>query len=178
MRLSLVPDDIIGGLYPMVSLEKYRMQKKKLKDHKKNHESGQDDNDLAMTPPSVNKISNNFRTSAVPQNSPGQPRKSQNGSNTIEDLNKKMTKTAVSSKGNLGMRSDAVEDNNSDDEMQVEASETASSKMTSRLPKSSSNDGEDAILRQLLPKNRRVTSGRRTASASGGVRKISGTIKK
>lgn len=178
MRLSLVPDDIIGGLYPMVSLEKYRTQKKKLKDHKKNHESGQDDNDLAMTPPSVTKISNNFRTSAVPQNSPGQPRKSQNGSNTIEDLNKKMTKTAVSSKGNLGMRSNAVEDNNSDDEMQVEASETTSSKMASRLPKSSSNDEEDAILRQLLPKNRRVTSGRRTASASGGVRKISGTIKK
>lgn len=183
MRLSLVPADIIGGLYPMVSVEKYRVQKKRLKDQKRSQELGQDDNDpadLAMTPPSATNNTNNFRLSAVPQHSPGQPRKSQNGGNTIEDLNKKMTNTGVSTKGSLRVRPSEIEDNNSDDEMQIEASDVASSKATSKLPKSSSNDAGDdsAILRQLLPKNRRVASGRRSASASGGVRKISGTSKK
>lgn len=180
MRLSLVPDDIIGGLYPLVSAEKYRLQKKKLKDQKRSHGPAQDDNDmadLAMTPPSVKKISNSFQSAAVPQNSPGQPRKGQNGSNTIEDLNKKLTKTKVSG---FGTRPNGVVDNNSDDDMQAEGSESTGHKISHKMNKSVQNeeDGDDALLRQLLPKNRRITSGRRTASASGGVRKVSGTSKK
>lgn len=183
MKLSLVPDDIIGGLYPLISIEKYRAQKKKLKDHKKSQGSGQDDNemvDLAMTPPSVKKSSNNFRSLAVPQNSPGQPRKGQNGSNTIEDLNNKMTKTSVNSTA-FPARSEAMVDNNSDNEMQSENIEINTSKKVGHKANDSLlNDSADsgAILRQLLPKNRRIASGRRITSASGGVRKISGTSKK
>ncbi|QLQ78441.1 hypothetical protein HG537_0A06880 [Torulaspora globosa] len=184
MKLSLVPDDIIGGLYPLISVEKYRAQKKKLKDHKKSQGSGQDDNemvDLAMTPPSVKKSSNNFRSLAVPQNSPGQPRKGQNGSNTIEDLNNKMTKTSVNHTVAFPGHSDAMVDNNSDNEMQSEnieinASKKAGHKASEPLLNDSTDSG--AILRQLLPKNRRIASGRRITSASGGVRKISGTSKK
>lgn len=184
MRLSLVPDQVIGGLYPLISAEKYRMQKKKLKDHKKNQGSVIDDNemaDLAMTPPSVKKNANNFRSLAVPQNSPGQPRKGQNGSHTIEDLNKKMTKTSVSTNTGLSAHSNAMVDNNSDDEMQAENTEVnIGKKGAQKISEQSTNSSEsnDAILRQLLPKNRRITSGRRITSASGGVRKISGTTKK
>lgn len=187
MRLSLAPDDVIGGLYPLISLDKYRLQKKRLKDQKRSKGSGQDDNDigdLAMTPPSVQKTLNNFHTSAVPQHSPGQPRKGQNGTNTIEDINDKTSKKSTKINHNPvksnGLHSLAVDNNSDDESMQADESDTTVNKIPTRADKSTQNgdESDSAILRQLLPKNRRITSGRRTASATGGVRKISGTGKK
>ncbi|CCF55530.1 hypothetical protein KAFR_0A00920 [Kazachstania africana CBS 2517] len=164
-RVSLIPSDTIGGLYPLVSLDTYRIQRKKLKG-----ESGKKDSenlrDLNMTPSRTNKYtneSNQYQSSAVPQNSPGQPRKTFNGANTIEDL------PSSKSTNNENMNID----NNSDDEA-MQNDDIAGGKLTDvRTDVKSQN--ESVILRQLLPKNKRVASGRRTASSSGGVRKMSGT---
>lgn len=195
MRLSLVPDDIINGLYPLVGLEQYRSQKRKLKDEKRNKDAS-DIGDLAMTPPSFKKNTHQFQVSAVPQNSPGQPRKGRGGTNTIEDINKrnKDTISTNSSKNNMynsknndvkeanGFSSKAAIDNNSDEElMKGDDSDLSDNRLSRRTEKSIQNteDDNETILKQLLPKNRRITSGRRTASSSGsGVRKISGTYKK
>lgn len=179
MRLSLVSNELIGNLYPLVSLDKYRTQKKRLKDERRHRfYRDVDENelkDLAMTPPSPKKISTNFEAAAVPQNSPGQPRKGHNGNNTIEDFQRAKAKR-------LGIRhAQAIADNNSDDDlMQQDDTASASSKVLNDIDKSAQYDDgdEDALLRQLLPKNKRINSGRRTASATGGVRKISGTSKK
>lgn len=182
MRLSLVPNDLIGNLYPLVGFDKYRSQKKRLKDERRHKiyrgETAAEENelkDLAMTPSSPKKAPTNFEAAAVPQHSPGQPRKGQNGSNTIEEIQKAKAKR-------LGIRhSQAIADNNSDDDMmQQDDTTSANSKALNDVEKSAQfEDGdEDALLRQLLPKNKRISSGRRTASATGGVRKISGTSKK
>ncbi|GAV55393.1 hypothetical protein ZYGR_0AV00240 [Zygosaccharomyces rouxii] len=179
MRLSLVPNDLIGNLYPLVSFDKYRSQKKRLKDERRHKiYRDVDENelkDLAMTPPSPKKVPSNFGAAAVPQHSPGQPRKGQNGSNTIEEIQRAKAKR-------LGSRNaQAIADNNSDDDMmQQDDTTSANSKVLNNADKSAQfEDGdEDALLRQLLPKNKRISSGRRTASATGGVRKISGTSKK
>lgn len=194
MRLSLAPDDVINGLYPLINLEKYRLQKKKLKDQKRSKEEN-DMADLAMTPPIFKKNVHHFQSSAVPQNSPGQPRKGQNGTNTIEDINNRK-KDAFDAGSKIGinnvkhgnakkendLRSNGIMDNNSDEElMKGDDSDTSETRLPSRMEKSIQNadDDNDVILRQLLPKNRRITSGRRTTSSTGGgVRKISGTYKK
>ncbi|QHS73059.1 phosphoprotein phosphatase CDC14 [Saccharomyces paradoxus] len=209
-RISLKPSEAIGGLYPLISLEEYRLQKKKLKDDKRvtqNNIEG-DLRDLTMTPPSngrgapsvrnssqpstANNGSNSFKSSAVPQTSPGQPRKGQNGSNTIEDINNNHNPTSHAN------RKVVIESNNSDDESMQDTnsisnhypkalrkrndiSSASSSRMEDNETSAMSNinnAADDTILRQLLPKNRRVTSGRRTTSAAGGIRKISGSIKK
>lgn len=209
-RISLKPSEAIGGLYPLISLEEYRLQKKKLKDDKRvtqNNIEG-DLRDLTMTPPSnghgvssvrnssqpstANNGSNSFKSSAVPQTSPGQPRKGQNGSNTIEDINNNHNPTSHAN------RKVVIESNNSDDESMQDTnsisnhypkalrkrndiSSASSSRMEDNETSATSNinnAADDTILRQLLPKNRRVTSGRRTTSAAGGIRKISGSIKK
>lgn len=173
MKLSLEQSEVIGGLFPLVSLDEYRTQKKKLRDGKKiiTHFENDDSEmrDLAMTPPSE-KVKNGarlptgrvaFQTSAVPQTSPGQPRKGENGSNTIEDINKrtKAVESAFSNNDNtnrdIQSSRDMDDSNNSDEEMV---------------------QGDNVVLRQLLPKNKRIASGRRATSA--GVRKISGTTKK
>lgn len=163
-RLSLLPSDIIGGLYPLISTEEYRLQKKKLKEGKKDGNI----RDLNMTPqkeksPEFN-VGNEFGSVAVPQNSPGQPRKGQNGANTIEDIDKNKTDT---------QNSNMVIDNNSDDDMmQNEQPTRKRDKLTTN------NENDDAVLRQIVPRNRRAVSGRRTTSAAGGVRKMSGTVKR
>lgn len=183
MRLSLVPNDLIGNLYPLVSLDKYRAQKKRLKDEKRHRMYREVDEselrDLAMTPPSPKKTgragTTNFEAAAVPQNSPGQPRKGQNGSNTIEEI------TKVKGKRLDARHAHVIADNNSDDDMmQQDDTGSAGSKMLNEMEKSAQYEGgdDDALLRQLLPKNKRINSGRRTASATGGIRKVSGTSKK
>ncbi|CDH12276.1 probable Tyrosine-protein phosphatase CDC14 [Zygosaccharomyces bailii ISA1307] len=228
MRLSLVPNDLIGNLYPLVSLDKYRAQKKRLKDEKRHRMYREVDEselrdlamtppspkktgragatnfeaaakklkdekrhrmyrevdeselrDLAMTPPSPKKTgragATNFEAAAVPQNSPGQPRKGQNGSNTIEEITKAKGKRLDARHARV------IADNNSDDDMmQQDDTGSAGSKMLNEMEKSVQYEGgdDDALLRQLLPKNKRINSGRRTASATGGIRKVSGTSKK
>ncbi|EDO15689.1 hypothetical protein Kpol_1008p28 [Vanderwaltozyma polyspora DSM 70294] len=170
MKLSLDSSEIIGDLYPLVSLEEYRIQKKRLREGKKipsnfEHEDSEM-RDLAMTPPSERRKSvqqmaltgSGFQTAAVPQTSPGQPRKGQNGSNTIEDINKQNSKSAgyTNEKNRDTQNSTSINDtNNSDEEMM---------------------QSDDIVLKQLLPRNRRIISGKRAVSA--GVRKISGTTKK
>ncbi|CAI4439802.1 AMM_1a_G0017130.mRNA.1.CDS.1 [Saccharomyces cerevisiae] len=208
-RISLKPSEAIGGLYPLISLEEYRLQKKKLKDDKRVAQNNIEGElrDLTMTPPSnghgalsarnssqpstANNGSNSFKSSAVPQTSPGQPRKGQNGSNTIEDINNNRNPTSHAN------RKVVIESNNSDDESMQDTNGTSnhypkvsrkkndissasSSRMEDNEPSATNinNAADDTILRQLLPKNRRVTSGRRTTSAAGGIRKISGSIKK
>lgn len=192
-RLSLEPSDIIGGLYPLINIDEYRIQKKKLKDGNKKNDTG-----LNLLTPARNKIGstleeserNRFDSLAVPQTSPGQPRKGQNGNNTIEDLQRKPrddNKTVMNnSNGNL------IINNNSDDEdddmMQTDESKylkvnnkginSTENGSNNRSPLNQSNEADDAVLRQLLPKNRRVMSGRRIASSAGGVRKMSGTTKR
>ncbi|CAI4061076.1 phosphoprotein phosphatase CDC14 SKDI_06G0950 [Saccharomyces kudriavzevii IFO 1802] len=210
-RISLKPSEAIGGLYPLISLEEYRSQKKKLKDDKRvaqNNNIEGDLRDLTMTPPSnshgaistrsssqpsaTNNGTSSFKNSAVPQTSPGQPRKGQNGANTVEDINNGSNPTS------LVNRKVVIESNNSDDESMQDTNSISNhyskiSRKRNDIPSASSSRMEDnetstanninsaaddTILRQLLPKGRRVTSGRRTTSAAGGIRKISGSIKK
>lgn len=177
MRLSLESSKLIGNLYPLISVEEYRQQKKKIKDGKK---------DTSLLTPSRNKINppeeeqeNAYNIVAVPQHSPGQPRKGKNGTNTIEEIQKNKDTSS----------SNMIVDNNSDDEelSQNEEFRDSNKIINNRLKKLNTNDNanniidpetDDAVLKQLLPKNRRVLSGRRIASSTGGVRKMSGTVKR
>lgn len=174
MRLSNAPSDVIGGLYPMVTVEEYKLQRKQKKKVSKrlDHDGDYTIEDHTMTPPSVKKPI--VFTSAVPQESPGQPRKGQDGTNTIEDINSRKQKN----------KSATVACNNSSDDesMQTDTSRnSAKGNLSSRKSHNGNNTvGDEVVLKQLLPKNRRVTSsgnGRRSASGAG-IRKISGTAKR
>ncbi|KAL3236636.1 phosphoprotein phosphatase CDC14 [Nakaseomyces bracarensis] len=190
MRLSLKPSELIGDLYPLVNLEEYRNQKKKLKEGKRlvdgvNRGNSNDElRDIEMTPARAakygrspeDKVSSTVFKTAVPQHSPGQPRKGQNGTNTIEQISK--NSKASTSRGisnNTSTGSNMVIDNNSDDDSMSSNYQNANS--VSRLARQNTGSDDDEVLKQLLPKNRRVTSGRRTTSAAG-VRKVSGTTKR
>lgn len=185
-RLSLEPSDIIGGLYPLLSVEEYRLQKKKLKIGNKKSDDG-----LDLLTPGRHKIStalensdrDRFNSIAVPQNSPGQPRKGHNGNNTIENLSNSKRDTA--NEHHDGNNNITTIDNNSEDDdddmMQTDESKYLKiniNKSSNRPSTTQSTASDDAILRQLLPKNRRAVSGRRIASSAGGVRKMSGTTKR
>ena len=160
MRLSQEPSDVIGGLYPLITLEEYKIQKKK---KKVAYESEYTQDDHTMTPPSVSRKTMGFQkstTTTVPQQSPGQPRKG-HGGNTIEDINKKENQGAGK-----------IADNNSDldDSMNTENSMKTSPSDTRPINSSLVEDAD--ALKQVLPKNRRLVSsnGKRTTS---GVRKVS-----
>lgn len=169
MRLSQEPSKLIGGLYPLVTLDQYKIQKKNKKNKLDNEgDYSVDFNDHTMTPPEKIRSSKFHAHSAVPQQSPGQPRKGQDG-NTIEDIRKSAFYN---------------DDNNSDnDESMVTDTSNVNTKS---LPKSTknSNSGEnenvsiddEVALKQGLPKNRRLASSSGKRSTSGaGIRKISGT---
>ncbi|SCV04958.1 LANO_0G15192g1_1 [Lachancea nothofagi CBS 11611] len=164
MRLGLEPSEVVGDLFPLVSIDEYRRQKKTRKSIKKHADHNVSDytvDDHTITPPGSAQKRQLQTTAAVPQNSPGQPRKGQNGSNRVENI-KDLKETPV--------------ENNSDDEsMQVDSSQGSA---TRRGGPTSAED--DAVLRQLLPKNKRaVSSGTGRRSASGpGIRKVSGTVKR
>ena len=160
MRLSQEPSDAIGGLYPLITVEEYKLQKRK---KKAVYEADYTQDDHTMTPPSAAKKTIVFQKNshaAVPQQSPGQPRKGQDG-NTIEDINKKENQTV-----------NKISDNNSDldDSMNAENSVKNTSNDARQIDNSSMEDAN--ALKQVLPKNRRLASsnGKRTTS---GVRKIS-----
>ncbi|CCK71940.1 phosphoprotein phosphatase CDC14 KNAG_0I01530 [Huiozyma naganishii CBS 8797] len=175
MRLSLQQSDLIGGLFPLVPVEQYRLQKKKLKDGRKEWQNGRD----VTTTPGQSKLSDSvmpssaFSSVAVPQHSPGQPRKGQNGSNTIEDIAKVKNIDAKENNANV-----AVDNNSDEDMMQTDESSNGriNNKGSQTIP-TNGNGKDDALLKQLLPKNRRAMSGRRLPSSAGGVRKMSGTKK-
>lgn len=166
MKLSSEPSDVIGGLFPLVTLEEYKAQKKNKKSSKKllDRDGDYTLDEHTVTPPDTIEKRHFHSNVAVPQNSPGQPRKGHNGTNTIENINKE---SKVKSFDN--------NNNNSDDEsMQIDSSQSNAK----RRGHTSTEDSE--VLKQLLPKNKRVTSsgaGRRSASGAG-VRKISGTVKR
>ncbi|CCK73574.1 uncharacterized protein NDAI_0G05910 [Naumovozyma dairenensis CBS 421] len=165
MRLSLEPSDLIGGLYPLVSLEEYHSQKRKLRDHsnKENEHNDSDVNDdlrdLVITPRKTKHAAKEkkFYSVAVPQNSPGQPRKGHNGSNTIEDINnsKKIHINNKSSPIKSSQIKSLIVDNNSDNEEGDDANHPRN-----RSTKTVQNDDDDEeeeeddddILRRLLPK--------------------------
>ncbi|CDK28503.1 unnamed protein product [Kuraishia capsulata CBS 1993] len=70
MVIDNIPDDSIGGLYPLVPYDEYRARKKKLFDH--------ENDSLLVTPVRRRKISGQIKAAAskaVPMESPGQPRK-------------------------------------------------------------------------------------------------------
>ncbi|KAM3160071.1 Protein-tyrosine-phosphatase [Lachancea thermotolerans] len=164
MRLSLEPSEVIGDLFPLVTLEEYRRQKRSKRSLKKLVEQNNSDytvDDHTITPPGSAHKKVFQSITGVPQNSPGQPRKGQNGSNRIENISGSKEKPA---------------DNNSDDEsMQIDSSQGSATKRNGQP----SNE-DSAVLRQLLPKNKRAVSsgtGRRSASGAG-IRKVSGTVKR
>ncbi|AGO12333.1 AaceriAEL025Wp [[Ashbya] aceris (nom. inval.)] len=195
MKLSIEPSDLICGLYPLVTLEEYKLQKKALRKSKADREGDYTVDENTVTPPNKTLASRNnefSHTNAVPQESPGQPRKGQDGSNTIEDINNK-TKP-VSSNGKPPRKVDentsrVHHSNNSDNEedsMLIDSSNATTksplSSMTKKQTTNTSMDDEFA-LRQILPKNRRLassglaTTDKRSASGAG-VRKVSGTAKR
>ncbi|CAB4254235.1 similar to Saccharomyces cerevisiae YFR028C CDC14 Protein phosphatase required for mitotic exit [Maudiozyma barnettii] len=236
MRVALESSELIGDLYPLITNDDYKIQKKRLRDAtttaasasltRENGRKGSNNlesnlRDLNMTPqkPSMSSTTrnsaiysnqkNNMATStgnnniasqmdyarkAVPQNSPGQPRKGQNGTNTIEDI--KTNKTRSNNENEIDMNendeiidtidgdTNMLTDNNSDEEdiNSKPVSITNISRRAQKIQQSNQDDAaeeeDDAMLKQLLPKNRRTTSGRRTPSSAGGIRKISGTTKK
>lgn len=217
MRQSLEPSELIGGLYPLVSVEDYRAQKKRLRDSnapsssdmgnaKRDAQSIESNmRDLNMTPQRLERIpgspsdaktgstngrAQDYNLRGVPQNSPGQPRKGQNGTNTIEDIDGARKHPSSENKENAEMDQDIsasdrdtnmLTDNNSDDDSSVSRGKQSNiTNITRRDQRAGSEEAaeDDAMLKQLLPKNRRSLSGRRTASSTGGVRKISGTTKK
>ncbi|CEP62212.1 phosphoprotein phosphatase CDC14 LALA0_S05e00166g [Lachancea lanzarotensis] len=164
MKLGLKPSDVIGDLYPLVSAEEYRRQKKARKSSKKNIEYNVSDytvEDHTVTPPGSVQRELKQAKDAVPQSSPGQPRKGENGSNRVE--------TGRQS------RVQPVGNNSDDESMQVDSSQGSANR---RGGLTSLED--DVVLRQLSPKNKRaVSSGNGRRSASGaGVRKVSGTVKR
>ncbi|CAG60577.1 uncharacterized protein GVI51_I08921 [Nakaseomyces glabratus] len=186
MRLSTKPSEIIGGLYPLVSVEEYRLQKKRLKEGKRSSDitsnnrvnSNDEVRDIEMTPARGSKYERQndmkptetaYKT-AVPQHSPGQPRKGQNGTNTIEQISKNGKSNSKTQHNNM------VVDNNSDDDSMTSNYQNSSSQ--NRITRQTTESDEEGLLKQLLPKNRRVASGRRNVSAAGGVRKASGTVKR
>lgn len=165
MRLSQEPSEVIGGLYPLITVEEYKIQKRKKK-HTNDADYTQEDH--TMTPPSVSKKTLGFQKNsdaALPQQSPGQPRKGQDG-NTVEDINKK--ENQISSR---------VADNNSDtdESMNVDISVKTTPNDNRQVNNSSLEDAD--ALKQVLPKNRRLASsnGKR---ATSGVRKISSSNKR
>lgn len=191
MKVSLEPSELIGNLYPLVSMEEYRIQKKKLKENHNNNTNRKETNlesnlrELNMTPQKTSKLSttiaNSYNIKGVPQNSPGQPRKGHNGTNTIEDIDKKNKKQSDET---IDKDTNMLLDNNSDEEENLPNNRSSIIKNISRRSQKAQDittersTNDDAVLKQLLPKNRRTLSGRRTPSSAGGVRKISGTIKK
>ncbi|KAG0671245.1 cell division control protein 14 [Maudiozyma exigua] len=222
MRVALESSELIGNLYPLVSNEEYRAQKKKSRENvtsgaipalsasgrkcSNNLESNL--RNLNVTPQksssssrSINNGSRDNRSpqmdytrKAVPQNSPGQPRKGQNGTNTIEDIKNSKTRSTNENISDINNdnEDDVIDtidgdtnmltDNNSDEEdVNIKpASITNISRRTQVIQQDTqdADNDDDAVLKQLVPKNRRTTSGRRTPSSAGGIRKISGTTKK
>ena len=190
-KISLFPSELIGGLYPLIPLEEYKAQKKRLKDSKRESTLEANLRDLNVTPQKVlssrsaatNSDQNDrLESKGIPQNSPGQPRKSYNGTKTIENIDEPPKHTSSPERRPREMQ--FVIDNNSDTENYLETENLNVSKSgnSSRSQKAVSMAAEsiddDTLLKQLLPKNRRVTSGRRIASSSGGIRKVSSTTKK
>ncbi|SSD58390.1 related to Tyrosine-protein phosphatase CDC14 [Saccharomycodes ludwigii] len=99
MRLGLEPSDLIGGLYPLITLDEYRIQRKRLQ-HQSQIQSNTSNSliinenkentsayDLSgiLVPPETASPTRSLKH-GVPLRSPGQPRKG-HGSNTIEDIN-------------------------------------------------------------------------------------------
>ena len=163
MRLGLEPSELLGNLFPLVTVEEYRRQKKTRKSQSKHIEHINSDytvDDHTITPPGSAHKKVLQTTAAVPQNSPGQPRKGQNGSNRIETIKQSKTKNV---------------NNNSDEEsMQIDSCQGSADR---RNGPPSTEDG--VVLRQLLPKNKRAQSGSGRRSASGaGIRKVSGSVKR
>lgn len=193
MALSLESSDRLGGLYPLVSIHDYRLQKRKLRDMKKTQLDSDSpgeqpiQHDLVSTPTTMTKIRKGvstkssdptgYKLSAVPQHSPGQPRKGQNGSRNIESIKKSKDDS----------HDFMAIDNNSDNDDEV--MKDGDSRGISTVPQNShangksermiqQHTGNEAVLKQLLPKSgRRSASGKRNASFVGGVRKVSGTKK-
>ena len=95
--------------------------------------------------------------SAIPQESPGQPRKENRASRNFQDSNK--------------IRED---DGDGDIIMRSGDSSAGSNRISSSgIPLANDDENNrDALLKQHLPKNKRAISGRRTASSTG-VRKTS-----
>ncbi|CCD23496.1 phosphoprotein phosphatase CDC14 NDAI_0B04610 [Naumovozyma dairenensis CBS 421] len=165
MRISLEPSEIIGGLYPLIPLDEYRQQKRAMKesalyndDNNVNDEFG---DSLTMTPPrkirnnnalNDRRLDNRYQTVGLPQNSPGQPRKGQNGTYTIENIDKKN-----------GTKKSPVEDGDGD----IIMKSNNDSKVSSSSIGHDDDADRDTLLRQLLPKNKRAVSGKRITSASG-----------
>lgn len=93
MVLDTIPDEFIGGLFPLISYEEY---KKREQENDKEMNDGSDDssddqmnfkNDqLIRTPVRRRKISNGLKvmTKAVPMASPGQPRKYRSLDNPVQ----------------------------------------------------------------------------------------------
>ncbi|SCU78908.1 LAMI_0A06502g1_1 [Lachancea mirantina] len=166
MKLGLQPSDMIGGLYPLVSLEDYKDQRKHKKavKNKVDNEGDYTLDEHTMTPPGSIEKRPLPPSVAVPQNSPGQPRKGQNGSNTVENIGK-------------GGRRKPMDNNSDDESMQVDSNQSSLRSSRRKGPPSAE---ESAVLKELIPKNRRAVSssgGRRSASGAG-IRKISGTTKR
>ncbi|CCH60988.1 hypothetical protein TBLA_0D04930 [Henningerozyma blattae CBS 6284] len=217
MRLSLEPSHIIGGLYPLVTVSEYRLQKEnKLKqkkkqklehqdkdrynqskeDHSSNNkemdESTNNDNEKydsdVMTPPSSkpskrrqdNRVDIDFNHSAaVPQQSPGQPRKGFNGARTTEDI--AISKNIDDYKTNTpsSHNDNSIVANSSDDVlMQDDIEENGKYKHNKHSFVEDANKSAEETIRQMLPRNRRPVANKRNISSSGGVRKISGTSRK
>lgn len=107
-KLSLEPSDIINGMYPLVDLEEYKIQKKKKLLKERENQAYQMDkygnitensdyslmnNDPTMPKSPEAKNANNL-THGVPLRSPGQPRKNNTGVNTVERYDAKQAQRA------------------------------------------------------------------------------------
>lgn len=222
MRVALESSELIGNLYPLISNEEYRAQKKKSRENatsgaipalsasgrKSSNNLESNLRNLNVTPQKSSSSSRGINNSsrdnrspqmdytrkAVPQNSPGQPRKGQNGTNTIEDIKNNKTRSTnenISDVNNdnedevidtIDGDTNMLTDNNSDEEdINIKPGSITNISRRTQVIQQDTQDADnddDAVLKQLVPKNRRTTSGRRTPSSAGGIRKISGTTKK
>lgn len=90
MVLDTIPDDFIGGLFPLISYEEYK--KREQENEFNGSEDSSDDqmnlqkDQLIRTPVRRRKISNGLKvmTKAVPMTSPGQPRKYRTLDNPVQ----------------------------------------------------------------------------------------------
>lgn len=223
MRVSLEPSSLIGDLYPLIPLSDYRHQKESKNKQKKkptgeqnNKQSDNYDDSDIMTPPhsKTSKSKNGTRAdtgkdtvesnlAAVPQQSPGQPRKGYNGTRTIEDINDNDNDNSSKSGSVRYTRHHSPQSKNIDDYKNSPPNNTTDNSLAENssvddvLMQDDIDDGRkskhnnkysyiddsdkstEEVIRQMLPKNRRPPPGnRRNLSSSGGVRKVSGTSRK
>ena len=120
MVLDTIPDDFIGGLFPLISYEEYK--KREAENENAGSEDSSDDqmnfkNDqLIRTPVRRRKVSSGLKIvhKAVPNASPGQPRKYRSLDNPVQPYANSDEEDAYTSTINQTCNQSAIEDKESD----------------------------------------------------------------